>query len=84
MQPMFVNGRATPGHASGAIEVRDPASEELIESVPRGGAADVEDEDEPFEERFPRLRSALTAHFEESRRLSRTIETMLEGVACGV
>jgi len=43
MQPIFVNGRSTPGHASAALEVRDPASEEVIDSVPRGTAADVED-----------------------------------------
>ena len=28
MQPMFVNGKPTPGRASGAIEVRDPETEE--------------------------------------------------------
>ena len=59
MQPMFVNGRATPGHASGAIEVRDPASEELIESVPRGGPADVEDAVAAARAAFPAWRACV-------------------------
>jgi betaine-aldehyde dehydrogenase len=59
MQPMFVNGAATPGRASGAIEVHDPASQEAIASVPRGTAADVEDAVAAARAAFPAWRSCV-------------------------
>src|SRR5262249_61688986 len=59
MQSMFVNGRSTVGHASGAIEVRDPATEEPIESVPRGTASDVEDAVAAARAAFPAWRSQV-------------------------
>ncbi|TFG93152.1 MAG: aldehyde dehydrogenase [Myxococcales bacterium] len=59
MQPMFINGKPTPGRASGAIEVRDPATEEPIESVPRGGAADVEDAVAAARTAFPAWRACV-------------------------
>jgi acyl-CoA reductase-like NAD-dependent aldehyde dehydrogenase len=59
MRPMFVNGKPTPGRASGAIEVRDPATEELIESVPRGTAADVEDAVAAARAAFPAWRACV-------------------------
>lgn len=59
MQPMFVNGRSTPGRGSAAIEVRDPASEELIDSVPAGSAADVEDAVAAARVAFPAWRACV-------------------------
>jgi betaine-aldehyde dehydrogenase len=43
MKSMYVNGKATAGRAVGALEVEDPATGEVIDSVPKAGAADVED-----------------------------------------
>lgn len=43
MKPMYVNGKLTSGRSTDAIEVTDPATEEVIDSVPRGTAEDVED-----------------------------------------
>lgn len=45
------------------------------------GAVEAGDEDEPFEERFPRLRATLEAQFDESERLGQTIRSLLKGVA---
>jgi len=42
MKPMYVNGEFGVGHSSDAIEVRDPATEEVVDSVPRGTPADVD------------------------------------------
>jgi acyl-CoA reductase-like NAD-dependent aldehyde dehydrogenase len=42
MKPMFVNGESTLGSSKNAIEVVDPATEEVIEVVPRGTPEDVQ------------------------------------------
>jgi betaine-aldehyde dehydrogenase len=39
---MYLNGEMTAGHSTDAIEVQDPATEEIIDAVPRGTEADVE------------------------------------------
>lgn len=41
MRSHFINGEFTRGKSSEEIEVRNPATEELIDSVPRGTAADA-------------------------------------------
>lgn len=41
MKKMLINGRYTSGSASEAIEIINPASEEVIDEVPRGTAHDV-------------------------------------------
>jgi type I restriction enzyme M protein len=41
------------------------------------GAAEGDDEDEPFEERWPRLKSKLLSEFDESTRLSNQIINLL-------
>lgn len=43
MKSIYIDGKPSLGHATDAIEVLDPATEEVIDAVPRGGAADVED-----------------------------------------
>ncbi len=43
MKSMYVNGAFTTGHSDAAIEVFDPATEEIIDSVPRGTPADIDD-----------------------------------------
>jgi betaine-aldehyde dehydrogenase len=40
---MYVDGRFVTGRGAGEIEVADPASREVIDSVPRGTAGDVAD-----------------------------------------
>jgi len=57
MKSMYVDGRFGAGHSSGAIEVRDPASEEVIDSVPRGTAADVDDAVAAARRAFPGWRA---------------------------
>jgi betaine-aldehyde dehydrogenase len=59
MQAMYVNGRRTSGRATAAIEVSDPASGEVIESVPRGTAADVEDAVAAARDAFPAWRACV-------------------------
>jgi type I restriction enzyme M protein len=45
------------------------------------GAADVDEDDEPFEEKFARLSAALEAQFEESARLEARIRENLRRIA---
>jgi len=40
-RPLWINGAPTPGAATGVIEVHDPATEEVIETVPAAGSPDV-------------------------------------------
>ncbi len=42
MKAMFVDGRQREGSAAGVLEVRDPSTGELVETVPAGTAADVD------------------------------------------
>ena len=42
MKRMFINGEFTQGQSCEAIEVQDPATEQVLDSVPRGTAADVD------------------------------------------
>jgi type I restriction enzyme M protein len=44
------------------------------------GAGAAEEEDEPFEERFARLKDELMAQFAEGRKLEREIEARLEAL----
>jgi betaine-aldehyde dehydrogenase len=39
---MYINGEFTKGNATEEIEVTDPATEEVLDTVPRGTAADVD------------------------------------------
>src|SRR5262245_9463604 len=41
MRPMYINGEFTKGSAEGEIEVTNPATEEILDTVPRGNAEDV-------------------------------------------
>ena len=42
MRLMYINGEFTKGSATEAIEVTNPATEEVLDTVPRGRAEDVE------------------------------------------
>lgn len=42
MRTMYIDGRLTHGESTGAIEVRDPATEDVLDTVPRGTPADAE------------------------------------------
>ena len=42
MRQMYINGKFTNGNAKEAIEVQNPATEEIIDSVPRGTPEDIE------------------------------------------
>lgn len=42
MRLMCINGEFTKGKSNGAIEVTNPATEEVLDTVPRGNAEDVE------------------------------------------
>jgi len=42
MRQMFINGKLTNGSAKEEIQVQNPATEEIIDSVPRGTAEDIE------------------------------------------
>lgn len=43
MKFMYINGKFTNGHATEEIQVQNPATEEIIDSVPRGKPQDVEE-----------------------------------------
>ncbi|MEE2672937.1 MAG: aldehyde dehydrogenase family protein, partial [Myxococcota bacterium] len=57
MQSMYVNGKSTSGQATGEIEVLDPATEEVIDSVPRGTPGDIEAAVAAARNAFPAWRS---------------------------
>ena len=40
---LFINGAWQPGHSTDRIEAIDPATEQVIATVPRGNAADIDD-----------------------------------------
>lgn len=42
MLQMLINGKLTNGNAKGVIPVQNPATEEIIDSVPRGTSQDIE------------------------------------------
>ena len=42
MKLMYINGQLTRGNSTEEIEVTDPATEEVLDTVPRGTAEDVE------------------------------------------
>ncbi|MBI2332875.1 MAG: aldehyde dehydrogenase family protein, partial [Chloroflexi bacterium] len=42
MRPMYINGMFTNGSAKEEIQVQNPATEEILDSVPRGTPQDVE------------------------------------------
>jgi betaine-aldehyde dehydrogenase len=42
MRRLWIGGRFTEGSGGAPIEVVDPATEEVVDAVPRGGAADVD------------------------------------------
>jgi acyl-CoA reductase-like NAD-dependent aldehyde dehydrogenase len=42
MRQMYINGKLTNGRAKEEIAVQNPATEEIIDSVPRGTAEDIE------------------------------------------
>ncbi|HPN94699.1 MAG TPA: class I SAM-dependent DNA methyltransferase [bacterium] len=48
------------------------------------GAAEVEEDDEPFEEKMKRLTEALDGQFKESARLEKTIRANLKGIGFNV
>ncbi len=59
MKPMYLNGQMTLGHSTDAIEVQDPATEEIIDAVPRGTEAGVEDAVSAAKAAFPAWRSCV-------------------------
>jgi betaine-aldehyde dehydrogenase len=53
MKQMYINGQFTAGHATEAIQVINPATEEILGEVPRGTAQDVETAVAAAKEAFP-------------------------------
>jgi len=53
MKAMFVDGRQREGSAAGLLEVRDPSTGELVETVPAGTAADVDTAVQAAQAAFP-------------------------------
>ncbi|HEV8372657.1 MAG TPA: aldehyde dehydrogenase family protein [Actinomycetota bacterium] len=53
MKAMFVDGRQREGSAAGVLEVRDPSTGELVETVPAGTAADVDAAVQAAQAAFP-------------------------------
>jgi acyl-CoA reductase-like NAD-dependent aldehyde dehydrogenase len=53
MKAMFVDGRQREGSAAGVLEVGDPSTGELVETVPAGTAADVDAAVQAAQTAFP-------------------------------
>jgi succinate-semialdehyde dehydrogenase/glutarate-semialdehyde dehydrogenase len=53
MKAMFVDGRQREGSAAGVLEVRDPSTGELVETVPAGTADDVDTAVQAAQAAFP-------------------------------
>jgi len=53
MKPMYINGRFTNGRATESIQVLNPATEEVLDEVPRGTAEDVNEAVAAAKQAFP-------------------------------
>lgn len=70
---------------SAAVPIEDIAKQDYILTPGRYvGIADVEEDDEPFEEKMARLTGELSKCFEESNRLQEQIKKNLEAIGYGI
>lgn len=70
---------------SAAVSTEDIAKQDYILTPGRYvGIADAEEDDEPFEEKMPRLTSEISKCFEESNRLQKQIKKNLEAIGYGL
>ncbi|MFD0702892.1 N-6 DNA methylase [Slackia equolifaciens] len=70
---------------SAAVSIEDIAKQDYILTPGRYvGIADVEEDDEPFEEKMARLTGELSKCFEESNRLQEQIRKNLEAIGYGI
>lgn len=70
---------------SAAVSIEDIAKQDYILTPGRYvGIADAEEDDEPFEEKMPRLTSEISKCFEESNRLQKQIKKNLEAIGYGL
>lgn len=70
---------------SAAVSIEDIAKQDYILTPGRYvGIADVEEDDEPFEEKMARLTGELSKCFEESNRLQEQIKKNLEAIGYGI
>jgi betaine-aldehyde dehydrogenase len=58
VRKLFIGGRLVDGSGGASIEVVDPATEEIVDSVPRGGAAEVDRAVAAARAAFPAWKSA--------------------------
>lgn len=81
---LFINGAWQSSHSSECIEAIDPATEEVIASVPRGNAADIDDAvaaaraafDGPWRKLKPKERARLL--YDLARAIEREAEVFAE------
>lgn len=81
---LFINGAWQPSHSNERIEAIDPATEEVIATVPRGNAADIEDAvaaaraafDGPWQRLKPKERARLL--YDLARAIEREAEVFAE------
>lgn len=70
---------------SAAVTIEDIAKQDYIITPGRYvGIADVEEDDEPFDEKMARLTSEISKCFEESNRLQEQIKKNLEAIGYGL
>ena len=70
---------------SAAVAIEDIAKQDYIITPGRYvGIADVEEDDEPFDEKMARLTSEISKCFEESNRLQEQIKKNLEAIGYGL
>ena len=70
---------------SAAVSIEDIAKQDYIITPGRYvGIADVEEDDEPFDEKMARLTSEISKCFEESNRLQEQIRKNLEAIGYGL
>ena len=70
---------------SKVVTIEDVAKQDFILTPGRYvGIADVEEDDEPFDEKMARLTGELAKCFEESNRLQEQIKKNLEAIGYGI
>ena len=70
---------------SAAVTIEDVAKQDYIITPGRYvGIADVEEDDEPFDEKMARLTGEISKCFEESNRLQEQIKKNLEAIGYGL
>jgi len=76
MKLMYINGEFTKGKSQGEIEVTNPATEEVLDTVPRGTAEDVEAAVRAAKEAFDPWRKKRLSCMKSQRKSMRIVKKL--------